>query len=337
MKRFIEEWQQGDLLKEVLFVSDAQVKETKAGKAYLDLKLRDRTGEVAAKYWDYNAEKDGKPQAGECWGIIGAVESYQGKTQLKVSSIHQLEPDDPRIVQSDFLPVSQQDVQTLFEKLAYKRFANMEDCISRFVSFVLADPVIQKAIVRSPAAKGNHHAYIGGLMEHIANLCDLVDVVCAVYLNRYTYRLDRYVMLAAAVFHDIGKIWELEAAMSVDYTLPGKLLGHIPMGYEFIGDKWSEFDDHGPLTEEDRARFLHLQHLILSHHGRMEWGSPVTPKSAEAIVFHHLDMIDSRMGGVLALLAGNPQLDAQGFTPWTKQFDGPLYCGARPKSGMTES
>ncbi len=237
--------------------------------------------------------------------------------------------EDSEVSIEDFLPVSKRDRDEMLEMLHEWIGSIVDDSIREMVSAIAhRHPT---ALRDAPAAKTNHQAYIGGLLEHILNLCELGRRMKQMYPI-----LDLDLLVAAAVLHDIGKIWELKWDKSIDYTRRGRLTGHVVMGLQLFQDynqrQYYEQDHQGtfgPLSPEKRD---HLEHIIASHHGNKEWGAAQVPMSREAYIFHFCDMIDSRMGNFDGL-ADKPR-DADGFTPYIQSMGGPIFV---PKGEPCES
>lgn len=286
--------------------SSTGIKEAKNGSHYVGLTLRDRTGDVACKFWgcDPNRPSD-YPKPGDVVKVRGEVTEFNEKPQIEVrlnksGKFRVLAPGEYDL--ADFIPASKHDRDALLRNI-------------RLAINTISDPDIQatvhamiesrpEQIKNAPAAEGMHQAYLGGLAEHMLRLVQLADAVA----TEYPGQLNRDLLVAAALIHDIGKTEELSYTTSIGYTRRGRLVGHITIGLQLFAKCRRDSDYPEPLEVLD-----HLEHIIISHHGRKDWGSPVEPMSREAQVFHLLDMIDSRMAAFDAI-EGKEVLEANGIT-----------------------
>jgi 3'-5' exoribonuclease len=310
---FIDAIQPNTQLIDAFLVTACEVRMTKTEKQFLSLKLRDRTGEVAAKMWDYSPAI-AAPVAGDFVKIEAGASLYKDELQLTITRMRALTDDE--IDLADFMAASKRDRDEMLGELD-AWIGSLGKEMHSIIMGVLSASDVRGLLRDAPAAKANHQPYLGGLLEHILALCFLADQVSVVYPE-----LDRELLIAAAILHDIGKIYELNFQRSISYSRRGLLLGHIVIGLQMIQEaSEGEILMWKPAT----ARREHLEHIIASHHGRREWGSPVVPMSREAIIFHQLDMIDSRMAG-LDLLQGSP-LDADGFTAYQRSFETQIWNG----------
>ena len=272
-------------------------KTTAQGKPFLDLKLRDRTGEVPAKLWDVPEDLPELPTGCFVKTRCESGEYPAGKLQLKVMRIKLLETNE--IDLGDYLPASKNDRQAMYEQL--------HAVIHSMENKVLAQAIcsctthIAPMLINAPAAKAMHQGYLGGLLDHILALCKLANAVATCYPE-----LSRDILLAGCILHDIGKVEELRYDTQIGYTRAGTLTGHIIQGSIL----WAKYS-----VDLDVATREHVQHIIASHHGTKEWGAAVLPMTREAQIFHLLDMIDSRYEIVTNALAGG--VDEKGMTQWS--------------------
>ncbi|MFZ5761679.1 MAG: 3'-5' exoribonuclease YhaM family protein [Thermodesulfobacteriota bacterium] len=257
--------------------------ETKTGKPYLMLTVMDATGEMAGRVWDNAEQLMPECPAGAVVSLSGKAESYRGVMQLKIDTLMRLDPAsvDP----ADFLPTTPGDIKAMTREL--KAIAdNVENPFLRelLLSF-LEDRKFMAAFKSAPAAKAMHHAYVGGLLEHTLAITKLAIAVCDLYPS-----LDRSLLLAGVLLHDIGKIKEFDTAkIPADYSDSGRLVGHMVLGIGMIDERLATIKGFPP----DLA--ARLKHLILSHHGSHDFGSPVLPMMIEAFVLHFLDNLDAKI------------------------------------------
>jgi 3'-5' exoribonuclease len=265
------------------------------------LALRDRTGSIPAKMWD-NFEALAKTfEADDVVQIRGRVKLYNGQKEMTLEQIVPAAVRDYDL--SDFLAHTKHDVEKLFGELSAAVAVVKNPWIKRLLEGVLNDSAIVLKLKRAPAAMSMHHAFVGGLLEHTVSLIGLGRVVAAHYPE-----LNFDVLLAGIVLHDIGKIDELSYERATNYTTAGRLLGHITIGTLLVREKIKAI----PGFPEPLA--ILIEHLILSHHGTYEFGSPSLPQTREAIALHFLDDMDSKMAAMRTTLEG-----ASGNDEWTER------------------
>lgn len=301
--RFIADLKDGESLTAAFLVRAKEVRTSaRTGKAWLELDLGDRTGSIPAKMWD-NFESLAKNfESDDVIQVRGRVKLYNGQKELTIEQIVPLAEREYDI--ADFLPHTRQDVEKLFAELRTAVAAMENPWLRKLLSSVIEDPAIAAKLKRAPAAMTMHHAFIGGLLEHVVSLIGLSRGVTAHYPE-----LDADLLLAGIVLHDIGKIDELRYARGIDYSTEGRLLGHITIGALLVREKILATPDFpAPLA-------ILVEHLILSHHGSMEFGSPSLPQTREAVALHFLDDMDSKMAAMRASV--DSAEDTGGDPAWT--------------------
>jgi 3'-5' exoribonuclease len=281
-------------------VSNKQIKSKKSGEPYLDLTLADRTGILQAKMWDnvedcaYTFEQD------DIVKIKGLINKYNQRWQLTIHKIRKMEEID--IEFSDYLPKTSKDIDELWQTLR-EFVASIGDAhLRRLLELFMADPVIARAYRNAPAAKTMHHAFIGGLLDHVISLMRSCDLVARNYAI-----INRDLLLTGAFLHDIGKIHELSYARSFSYTTEGQLLGHLIIELEMLHAKLAQIPDFPPQLK------ILVEHLIISHHGQYDFGSPKLPMFPEALMLHYMDDLDSKMEAMRAQFERDADLES----PWT--------------------
>jgi 3'-5' exoribonuclease len=198
----------------------------------------------------------------------------------------------------------------------------MEDIhIRALLKSIFSDSEIRNRYKHAPAAKAMHHPYLGGLVEHVLSICSLVDVIAPHYTKEYETPVHKDLLMAGAILHDIGKIYELEYSRSFGYTDAGKLIGHITIGVELVDGKIRQLDSF----PDDLA--MHLKHLLLSHHTLLEFGSPKRPKTLEAVLLGFLDDMDAKVNSVMSIMEATPE--EQNWSPYQRMFERAIYT-ARP-------
>jgi 3'-5' exoribonuclease len=270
-------------------VCEKEIRATREGKSYLRLELGDSTGRVEARMWE------GFDQSAATFGrddfvkVQARVENYRNKIQLAIEKIRRAEESEVDV--ADFFPHTPEDVEQLYTKLLEVVASVGDPWLRKLLESVVHDPEIVPRLKRAPAAKVMHHAYFGGLLEHVISLCGL----CRVVLTHYP-EADADLLLTGAVLHDIGKLDELSYERSLGYTDAGQLLGHIMIEYEFVSRKIDAIEGF-----PETLKVL-VQHMLIAHHGQYEFGSPKLPMFREALMLHYLDDLDSKMAAVRAAL-----------------------------------
>lgn len=275
-------------------VRSKETRQKKSGEPYLSMILVDRTGEIEARCWD-NLGALPAFDRDDFVKVKGLVDVFNNKLQLTVHKLRRAEESEIEL--GDYLACSQRDPEEMFAELAAAVAGVSDPHVRALLEALLGDQSIAAALKRAPAAMSLHHAYLGGLLEHVVSLCGLSRLVAAHYGS-----LNLDLLIAAAVLHDLGKIRELQYARSVSYTTEGHLLGHIVLGLGMIAEKINAVPEFPP-----RLRAV-IEHLVISHHGEYEFGSPKLPMFPEAMVFHFLDNLDSKMNSMAAQLDGDLQV-----------------------------
>jgi 3'-5' exoribonuclease len=275
---------ENDTITEFFVAAGRQLRTKADASAYLALVLADRSGQIEARLWE--AATAGEFAQGDVIKLRGTVCRYNEKLQIKVEKIRRAEREEYSL--ADFVPTTTHDVEALWAQLEAQAASLTNPHLHGLVRAFLDDEAITARLRQAPAAKSLHHAWIGGLLEHIVSLLDLCDVTAAHYAAQ-GFSLDRDLLMTGAILHDLGKVEELSWGTSFGYTMEGQLVGHISIGMGMLERKLASLPEFPP-----RLRML-VQHLILSHHGRLEFGSPKLPMIAEAIVLNHLDDLEAKM------------------------------------------
>jgi 3'-5' exoribonuclease len=278
-------------------VHEKEIRNTREGRPYLRLELGDRSGTIEARMWDQFdvAAKDiGRDDFVK---VNARVEMYRNRPQLSLQQLRLAKPEEVDL--ADFLAHTKEDVGKLYAQLLEYAGSIGNPWLKKLVNGIISDPVIAKKYKRAPAAKVMHHAYLGGLLEHVIGLCGLGRQIAAHYPE-----LDVDLLLTAAILHDVGKLDELCYDRAIGYTVEGQLLGHIVMELETVSKAMDAIEGF-PVNLKTV-----VQHLLISHHGQYEFGSPKLPMIREAMVFHYMDDLDSKLAAVRAALAvdtGEPE------------------------------
>ncbi len=263
-----------------------QQRTTKQNKPYLSLMFGDRTGQVEARVWDPGDPRIARDfERGDTVKVRGCVSRFDERCQLKVEQLRRAAPGE--VEKSDLLPATAHDIAELWSRLNAAVEGLTNPHLQRLLKTLAADPAIARDYREAPAARQLHHAWLGGLLEHVVSLLGLAEKVAAHYPL-----LDRDLLVTGVILHDIGKIRELSWETGFDYTVEGVLLGHIQMGVDLVEKTIAELPDF-----PERLRTLVL-HMILSHHGKLEFGSPKLPMLPEALALNFIDDLDAKMRAV---------------------------------------
>src|SRR5579884_1105342 len=258
------------------------IRQKKSGEPYLSLLLGDRTGEIDAKMWDNVAEVMDTFDRDDFVKVKGLLQIFHNRPQLTIHKMMRLSDSD--VDPTDYFPCSERNPNEMFAELrgiiAGIQNAHLRSLLDAFMD----DDRIARPFRTAPAAKSVHHAYLGGLIEHVLSVCQLCRLLASHYGN-----VDLDLLLTGAILHDVGKTSELTYERTFGYSTDGQLLGHIYIGLQMLNEKLAQFPDFPP-----KVRTL-LEHMILSHHGELEFGSPKVPVFQEALLLHHLDNLDSKM------------------------------------------
>jgi 3'-5' exoribonuclease len=264
-----------------------QVKPKKTGDPYLALTLGDRCGQIEAKMWDNVEEALGAFEQDDFLKIKGLLNKYKNRFQITIHKVRKL--GDSEIDFSDYLPKTTKDIDQLWQTLAGFVASFQNPHLKALLEAFMSDAEITQAYRNAPAAKTLHHAYIGGLLDHVVSLTRSCDLV-----SRNYPQINRDLLLTGAFLHDIGKIHELAYNRSFSYTTRGQLLGHMVIELEMLQAKLAALPDF-----PSELKVL-VEHLIISHHGQYEFGSPKLPMFPEALLLHYMDDLDSKMESMRA-------------------------------------
>jgi len=272
----------GDQVEDIFLVKVKQQLLRKDGKPYLMLKVCDRTGTIDGKVWDGVEELTGRFVADDIVMIKGIMSSYRGTKELNIKTIERMADDVVDL--SDFVAVSEYDFDSL-EKRLYSVITGLKNpFLKKLLTLFYEDKEFMELFKIAPAAKEIHHAYLGGLLEHSLEIVEL----CRDMKNHYE-EIDLDLLTAGALLHDVGKVRELKYRRSLDYTDEGRLIGHIMIGVEMVDEKIRLIGDF------PAGLAMLLRHLIVSHQGTNEWGSPKEPQTLEAIILHNLDDLSAKV------------------------------------------
>jgi len=317
-RRFVNTLKDGDLVEEVFFIAERQLRANRNAALYLSVDLRDRTGVINGRLWNVTEVSCEPIQSGGFARVRGKVQVYQGTLQMILSHIVPYAAED--LNPADFEQGPNQSVVALLEELKATLGTIQHPAIQTVIGCFLDDAALVEALCILPAGVKAHHAYRGGLLEHIVSLSRLATKVCEVYPQ-----LDRDLLLAGVFLHDIGKLRELACESGFVYTDEGQLLGHLVIGVEMLTEKLILAEQRlgSPFPEELKLR---LKHLILSHHGSYEFGSPRLPMTPTAIALHLIDNLDAKIYEFSQVIAADPNSGSH-WTLFQPRLDRKLFKG----------
>jgi len=297
-KVYVNELQEGDRVDDLFLVQSAKINRTRAGKPYLILTVMDKSGEISGPVWDGVEQIRKSCKVGSFIRLTGSIGSYREKLQLKVDQVVPVARD--RVDASSFVVSCKGDPDVMAGEIQSIIRSIDNPFLQKLLTTLFKKGKTWALFQKAPAAKTMHHGYLGGLMEHTLSMARLAELISSHYRD-----VDRSLLITGALLHDIGKIKELAMDMGlVEYTDIGRLKGHLVMGSEMVADAAAEID--GFSTE----LLQQLQHLILSHHGQLQFGSPTVPMTVEALLLSQIDDMDAKMNMVEQLRSG---MDEEGF------------------------
>jgi 3'-5' exoribonuclease len=317
---------EGDPFQGFLLAQEAAYKTSAKGSEYLELKLGDASGDLKAFLWDVRAvEGDLEAIRADVFvRVKGAVTSYNGRMQLKLDKAR-FAADAEVGDFSAFFPVSARPVPEMLAELDACIGSVRDPWIRQLLSALFVeDAALRAAFAQAPAAKSMHHAYLGGLLEHTLSILGMADRACGHYRG-----LNRDLVVAGVFLHDVGKTAELSYQRSIGYSDAGNLLGHIAIESEWISRAVGKIPG---FPEELRMQILHI---VLSHHGRLEFGSPVLPKTPEALLVHYLDDLDGKLE--VMFRAVKDEAGSGSWSPFSRALDRMIYRTRWPEAGPVES
>jgi 3'-5' exoribonuclease len=319
---YINELKENTKIDDIFLVQNKNIAATKNGKPYIALNLSDKTGVVKSRVWD-NAEKLSKQfDAGDIVTVKAYSVIYQGEIQLNINNILKISDDDTDL--TFFLPSSENDPDQSIKELNTIIDSIKNSHLKKLLQTIFNDEYILSSFKKAPAAKSIHHDYIGGLLDHTLNVTRL-----AIDVSKHYHNIDQDLLITGAIIHDIGKIEELSYERNFDYTDVGRLIGHISIGVEILNDKIAQLPDF----PTDLA--IILKHLILSHHGKFEFGSPKRPKTLEAMMLHYLDDIDSKICAVTDYIEKESNPDTK-WTAYNRLMERFIYTEVYNKNKSSE-
>ena len=305
----------------LFLVLSKEIRQKKSGEPYLSLHLADRTGDIEAKMWDNVEEVMNSFDRDDFVKVKGLVQLYQNRSQFVIHKIRRM--DDHEVEFDDFFPCSERNPDEMVQELRGIIDGIQNQHLRELLQLVVADDNIMSRYRVAPAAKTIHHACRGGLLEHVLSLCKLCRLVAPQYPS-----VDLDTLLTGAILHDVGKIDELSYGRSFGYSSEGQLLGHIIIGLRMTDEKIAQLPSFPP-----RLRTL-IEHMIISHHGELAYGSPKVPLFEEAMLLHQLDNLDSKMETMKNAVRRDHNSDGE-FTGWVNALERPVLRKSRYLQGSS--
>ena len=310
-RKFISQLNGGTTIDEIFLVQNKDLRTTKNGSLYIQAQLSDRTGMIDARMWDASTPFFESLGNDTFLRIKGRTEIYQNKIQLIIKHISKTNQEDIKL--EDYLPGTEQDVSEMFSELKQIVSSIKQPHLKNLLNLFFSDKDFCKGFCSAPAAVQYHHAFLGGLLEHTLSVAKLGDTIAPLYPE-----LNRDLLICGIILHDIGKISELCYEKNFHYSDEGQLIGHLISGVLMVEEKAKQINDF-PKTLLDL-----LRHLILSHHGEYEWGSPKLPMTLEAITLHYLDNIDAKIHAFNKAISGDKD-PSDNWTNYNKMFERKLF------------
>ncbi|MBI1789064.1 MAG: HD domain-containing protein [Acidobacteria bacterium] len=304
---FVSELEPDRPVAATFLVHNKEVRQKKSGEPYLSLSLSDRTGEVDAKMWDNVVDIMETFDRGDFVKVKGILQIFHNRPQLTLHKVQRVE--DGEVDFTDYFPASRRNPDEMLSELRGIVAGIGNRDLRGLLEAILGDEEIARRYKTAPAAKSIHHAWLGGLIEHVLSLCAL----CRMTASHYPW-VDLDLLLTGAALHDLGKIHELSYERGFGYTTEGQLLGHMAIALRIVAAKLSGLPDFPP-----RLRTL-VEHMILSHHGKLEFGSPKVPQFPEALLLHYLDDLDSKMECMRSQVERDPLVNGD-FTAYSAPLD----------------
>ncbi len=310
--QYISQLKAGDSVDDVFVLSEKSLAQKKDGSPYLNVTLSDKTGSIRGVVWDRVDQIASKAAAGDYVHVKAGASEYRQNVQLVIKHMSACETGgfDP----TDFMPATARNVDAMFERLLKLTETVKTDCLRKLLEVFLQDADFVENFKKAPAAKRMHHAYLGGLLEHSLSTALLAEKTAGHYSG-----IDRDLLVTGAILHDIGKIREFDYKLAIEYSDAGKLLSHIVIGVQMVDEKIRQIEQFPQETA------LLLEHMMISHHGTRDFGSPEPPKTIEAVLLNFIDDIDAKVNGIREFMDAESANDV--WTSYHSAFGRYFYMG----------
>ncbi|MDP6445701.1 MAG: OB-fold nucleic acid binding domain-containing protein [Pirellulaceae bacterium] len=307
-RRFVNQLGEGEQIDQIFLASEKQLRSNRNGNLYLQVRLADRTGSLTGMLWNANEKLYNSFENGDYLRIVGATQVYNGGLQVILNRVEKGAAD--QVDEADFVTLNDRVVDELAARMAEMLRSVRDVHLRNLAECFLIDESFMAAFSRAPAGVKHHHAYHGGLLQHVVDLMELSLVVAPRYPQ-----IDADLLLMGAFLHDVGKIEELTFERDLGYSDAGQLIGHLVIGVSILDKKVAEAESLAEETFPEETK-LRLQHMILSHNGLLEHGSPKVPMTMEALTLHLLDTLDAKVHAFHRLI----QEDSNTQSAWTTYF-----------------
>ena len=318
-RRFVSQLAHQETVDQIFLASEKSLRPNRNGNLYLQMDLTDRSGTLSARMWNASENDYRNFENGDYVRVEGATQLFQGAIQLIATRITKVSAKDVNL--DDFLILDSKHIDRLTRRLTEMLRRLSDPALGALAECFLMDEEFMRKFVRAPAGVKNHHAYVGGLLEHVVSLMELVLRIDGQYPG-----LNTDLLLMGAFLHDAGKIDELSYERDFAYTDEGQLIGHLVMAVGMLDRKLQEAErlSGEPIPVE---LVLRLKHMIVSHHGQYEFGSPKLPMTLEAVALHQLDNLDAKLHSFLQLMRDDPNVDS-GWTNFNPSLGRKLFKGS---------
>jgi 3'-5' exoribonuclease len=317
-RRYVSQFGERETIDEVFLASEKQLRTNRNGNLYLQVRLSDRTGSMTAMMWNASDNQYGAFNNGDYLRVQGTTQFYNGGLQLILQRFETVEAKS--VDEADFVTLAASDVDVLANRLQQLLRGLQNEHLRNLAECFLMDESFMQKFTAAPAGVKNHHAYKGGLLHHVVSLMEL----CAIVAPRYP-DVDPDLLLSGAFLHDMGKIDELTYERELGYSDEGQLIGHVVIAVGLLNEKVKESQK---LSGEEfpRELLLRLQHMIVSHHGEYQYGSPKLPMTLEAVALHYLDNLDAKLYSLGQLIRDDVNADSS-WTPFQQNLQRKLFKG----------
>ncbi len=312
-KILVSEIKENEKVESFFLVKDKNIAMAKNGKPYINIKLMDKSGEIEGRVWDNAEEVASHFEKNDIVTVKGRGALYQGKVQLSIIDVRKA--PEGAVSAAEFLPRSVREPDEMLSELKGIISGIKEPYLKMLMDSFMDDKAFVESLKTAPAAKGMHHVYIGGLLEHALSVAHLV-----LELSKHYAGVNRDLLLTGSILHDMGKTKELSYKAAFDYTDEGRLLGHIIIGIQMLDEKIRGIEGFPEKTA------MLLRHMIASHHGELEFGSPKRPKTLEALLLHNIEDMDAKINAYQAAIT-KETTEETGWTSYQKMFERYLYKG----------
>lgn len=308
---YIRDIKAGEKICDTFLVTEKNMAFSQKGAPYLNLRLKDKTGEIDGKIWEEAPAWDKVFKKGDIVSVVSRSASFKNNIQLSIIAVEKAVEADLNL--SDYMPAARRSAEVMQAELMLLVESVRDPFLKALLEAFFQDEELVALFKRAPAAKGFHHVYLGGLLEHTLSVAKFLDLACGHYEG-----VNRDLLMTGGILHDIGKIYEFSYGRIIEYTDEGRLVGHIVMGAEMVDKKIAALENFPPHLA------LKLRHIILSHHGDLEYGSPKRPKTVEALIVHFMDDLDAKVNAFQEFIASSPDEESD-WTPFHRLLERYIY------------